>query len=305
MCAVVNNAGDGKSESLHSDEAGTHLNARLRVGLIGDPVAHSLSPVMQNAAFAEVGIDARYELWATPRAELPKRVTALREPGVLGANVTVPHKAAVMPLLDSVSPLAARAGAVNTIVPHDGRLVGENTDIVGFARALREAAEASMPARAVVLGAGGAARAVVLALSEQSVAEITVVNRTSTTAEALAVALSDSAPSPIAARPWDQLPAVVDGADCLVNATSLGWKRGEMPLDAALLDRLAPNALVADLTYRQTDLLIAAAARALRCLDGLPMLLYQGATAFTLWTGRDAPVEVMRAALTKALRTED
>ncbi len=300
MCAVVNEAGGGKSRS---DEPGTRRDARLRVGLIGDPVAHSLSPAMQHAAFTEAGIDARYELWATPRAELPKRVAALREPGVLGANVTVPHKAAVMPLLDSVSPLAARAGAVNTIVPRDGHLVGENTDVAGFARAFREAAEPSKPMRAVVLGAGGAARAVVLALSEQGVAEITVVNRTSATAEALAEALSVGAPAPITARPWEQLPAVLDSADCLINATSLGWKPGEMPLDAALLDRLTPNALVVDLTYRQTDLLIAAAKRALRCLDGLPMLLYQGTAAFTLWTGHDAPVEAMRAALTEGLRT--
>ncbi len=270
----------------------------MRAGLIGDPVAHSRSPAMQNAAFAALGIAATYELWPTPLAELRARVASLRAGDVLGANVTVPHKQAVIPLLDDVSPLAARAGAVNTIVPRGTRLIGENTDIDGFARALREAAGARLPRRAVVLGAGGAARAVLLALASEEVPHITVVNRTEATARSLA---ADLAPAPITAEPWNGLAAALDGAHCLVNATSLGWHAGELPLDAALLDRLAPGALVADLTYRQTDLLHAAAARSLRCLDGLPMLLYQGASAFTHWTGQDAPIATMQA----ALRAED
>ena len=266
----------------------------MRVGLIGDPVAHSRSPAMQNAAFVALGIDARYELWPTPLPELRARVESLRAGDVLGANVTVPHKLAVIPLLDEVSSLAARAGAVNTIMRRDGRLIGENTDVDGFARALREAAGERMPRQVVVLGAGGAARAVLLALVAEGVPRITVVNRTEATARSLA---ADLAPSPITARPHGELAATVDGADCLVNATSLGWHPGELPLDPALLDRLAPGALVADLTYRQTDLLRAAAARSLRCLDGFSMLLYQGASAFTHWTGRQAPVAVMRTAL--------
>ena len=273
----------------------------LRAGLIGDLVAHSRSPAMHNAAFAALGIDAHYELWPTPLAELPARIASLRGSGVLGANVTVPHKGAVMPLLDAISPLAARAGAVNTVVPRDGGLVGENTDVAGFTRALCEASGATLPERVVVLGAGGAARAVLLALSEAGIPHVTVINRTAATAQALATALSADAPSPIHARPWDELHVALDGADCLVNATSLGWHTGEMPLDAALLDRLAADSLVADLTYRQTDLLIAAEARSLRTLDGLPMLLHQGTAAFTLWTGREAPVEVMRAALVGGL----
>ena len=256
---------------------------------------------MQNAAFAALGIDAHYELWPTPLAELPSRIASLRDGDVFGANVTVPHKGAVISLLDWVSPLAARAGAVNTIVPRDGELVGENTDVAGFARALREACGSTLPENVVVLGGGGAARAVLLALSEDGVRQITVVNRTAATAEALATALSIDAPWPIHARPWDELPAALVGANCLVNATSLGWHAGEIPLDPALLDRLAADALVADLTYRRTDLLITAEARSLRTLDGLPMLLHQGTAAFTLWTGQEAPVDVMRAALVDGL----
>jgi shikimate dehydrogenase len=274
-------------------------DSRLRVGLIGDPVAHSRSPAMQNAAFTALGIAAHYELWPTPLSELAARVTSLRDAEILGANVTVPHKGAVMPLLDAVSPLAARTGAVNTIVVREGKLVGENTDVAGFARALREAGGSTrpLPRRVVVLGAGGAARAVLLALGEEGVPHVTVVNRTLATAQDLVAALAADARWLVEARPWEELPAALDGADCLVNATSLGWKPGEIPLDPVLLDLLTPDALVADLTYRQTDLLEAAAARSLRGLDGLPMLLHQGTAAFTLWTGREAPVDVMLRAL--------
>lgn len=263
-------------------------------GVIGDPVEHSLSPVMHNAAFAALGVNATYELWPTPLAGLPDRVASIRAGGVLGANVTVPHKQAVMPLIDRLTDEARLVGAVNTIVIENGTLLGDNTDTAGFARAVRERRPGWHPRRAVVLGAGGAARAVLVALSGMGARTVQLANRSPERARALANALPAI---PIAVVAPDGLVAALDGADLLVNATSLGWHPGELPLDPALLDRLAPDALVADLTYRETDLLRAAADSGREALDGLPMLVYQGAASFERWTGQEAPVATMRAAV--------
>ncbi len=263
-------------------------------GVIGDPVAHSLSPVMQNAAFRHLGIDVGYELWPTPLTELPARIAAIRKGAVLGANVTVPHKQAVMPLVDQLSDTAQLVGAVNTIIVADGGLLGDNTDVAGFARSVDELRPGWKPARAVVLGAGGASRAVLVALRELGAATILLANRTDERAHRLVAALSVVHAQ---VTPWRELPDALAGADLLVNATSLGWHPGEIPIEARLLDRLAPDALVADLTYRDTDLLRAAAATGRATLDGLPMLVYQGAASFERWTGRPAPVDVMRAAV--------
>lgn len=263
-------------------------------GVIGDPVAHSLSPVMQNAAFRHLGLDVQYELWPTPLAELPVRMAAIRAGGVLGGNVTVPHKQAVMPLVDRLSDVARLVGAVNTIVVADDGLLGDNTDVAGFARAVGEVRPGWKPARAVVLGAGGAARAVLVALRGLGAKTILLSNRTDQRAHDLAAVLPDVAAQVVA---WRDLPDALHGADLLVNATSLGWHPGEIPVAGALLHRLSHHALVADLTYRDTDLLQAAAATDRATLDGLPMLVHQGAAAFERWTGQPAPIAVMRAAV--------
>jgi shikimate dehydrogenase len=266
-----------------------------RVGLIGDPVAHSISPAIQNAAFAAQGIDAAYELWQTDLGDLPGRVASLRDPQVLGANVTVPHKRAVIEHLDSVSEAAVRAGAVNTIVHRDGRLSGDNTDIAGFATGVREVCPDAGARAALVLGAGGAARAVVLALAGLGVDRVTVANRNQDRSAALA---ADLAPIDIDRIGLDRsnLERSLPGASILINSTSLGWHPGESPLEPDLLDLLPETALVVDLTYRDTDLLAAARSRGLGTLDGLPMLVYQGAAAFSLWTAVEAPVAEMLSA---------
>lgn len=273
--------------------------ARYRLGVIGDPVAHSLSPSLHQPALDLLGILATYERWHTTAAELPARIASLREPDVLGASVTVPHKIAVMDLVDDVSPAARRAGAVNTVVNRGGSLFGDNTDIHGFATSVTGAMNGDIPATTVVLGAGGAARAVVLALETCGIAEIIVANRDIARAMRLT---ADLAPAP--ARPLaldrDHLERELPRAGLLVNATSLGWHAGEAPCDLDLLGLLPEDAVVADLTYRDTDLLNAAARRSLRTLDGLGMLVYQGARAFTLWTGQEAPVATMLAAATRA-----
>lgn len=266
-----------------------------RLGVIGDPVAHSLSPALHQPALDQLGIPATYERWHTPAAELPERIASLRDPSVLGASVTVPHKVAVMRLVDDLSPNARRAGAVNTIVNQGGRLTGDNTDIYGFAVTVGEVLAGDVPPVAVVLGAGGAARAVVLALEEAGIGEIVVANRDAARGARLQ---EDLAPAPVRLASFDDatLRRELPRAGLLVNATSLGWHAGEMPIAADLLDLLPAGAAVADLTYRDTDLLLAAQARGYRTADGLPMLVYQGVRAFTLWTGMTPPVEVMLAA---------
>jgi shikimate dehydrogenase len=268
---------------------------RYRLGVIGDPVAHSLSPALHQPALDQVGVPAVYERWHTPVADLESRVESLRDPGILGASVTVPHKIAVMNLLDEVSPAARRAGAVNTIVNRGGALLGDNTDIYGFSVAVSDVLGERTPSVAVVLGAGGAARAVVLALEAAGVAEIVVANRDAGRAEQLA---QDLHPAPVRPMQLDEsfLMRELPRAGMLVNATSLGWHPGETPIPLPRLDLLPAGAVVADLTYRDTDLLLEAQARGLETVDGLPMLVHQGARAFALWTGSAAPVETMLAA---------
>lgn len=270
-----------------------------RLGVIGDPVAHSLSPALHQPALDLAEISATYERWHTPAAHIPERVQSLRAPDVLGANVTVPHKLAVMDLVDEVSLAARRAGAVNTIVNRAGELFGDNTDIHGFQAALGEAL-ADRPVRnVVILGAGGAARAAVLALEAMNAERIFVVNRNQGRAERLQ---ADLAPAPVEISAPDEswLRDNLPGVDVLVNATSLGWKPGETPLDLHWLDCLPASAVVFDMTYRKTDLLTGASGRGLRAADGLAMLVHQGARAFTLFTGKPAPLEGMFAAAQSA-----
>lgn len=267
-----------------------------RCGLIGNPVEHSLSPVMQVAAFRESGLDGTYELWLTSDEEVPARVNRLRAEDMLGGNATVPHKQRVMPHVDELSDTARRIGAVNTIINREGHLVGDNTDAYGFARTVRETGFAVGPERvALVLGAGGAARAVIVALQELGLGHIEIANRTRQRAELLANELDrDGDVSPVV---WGDLETRLPSVDLLVNATSLGWHTGDLPLDIAWMGLLSPRATVIDLTYRDTDFLKTARRMGLLAVDGLDMLIYQGARAFELWTGVTAPVDAMRAAV--------
>ncbi len=272
----------------------------LVCGLIGDPVEHSLSAVMHNAAFAALSIDARYDLWPTTASQLRDRLASLRSAGMLGANVTVPHKQAVIPLVDEVSETTRRIGAVNTVIPQDGRLLGENTDAYGFSRSLIEVAGGTLPRSAVVVGAGGASRAVLVSLQEAGIAEIRLVNRTDATAQALAADLTVPDRPPIVAETWSRLRELVPDSGLVVNATSIGWHGDDMPFAAEIIDRLPGDALVMDLTYRPTAMLRRASDRGLRAVDGLPMLIHQGARAFEIWTGRTAPIDVMTHAVREA-----
>lgn len=271
-----------------------------RVGIIGHPLGHSISPAFQQAAFDALGIRATYRAYDLPPEAVPAFVAGLRAPDWLGVNVTVPHKERVKRLLDELADAAAAVGAVNTIVNRSGRLIGQNTDVAGFRQALAEVGFDTRGARVVVLGAGGAARAVVFALRADGAAHLAVANRTVARAERL---LAELAAGVVAeALPLDPatLAPYLARCDLLVNTTSVGLKPGETPLPD---ETVPPRALVYDVIYNppQTRLLAAAQARGAGTLGGLSMLVAQGAAAFTLWTGREAPLAVMRRAADEAL----
>jgi len=293
----------------------------LRVGLIGNPVAHSYSPRFQQAAFDALGIPARYELWQTPASELPARVASLRASGCLGANISIPYKEVVLPLLDVVDSLAARIGAVNTIVHRNGYLYGYNTDAPGLLRALveqgvgRQLENAGVSLKgytAVLLGAGGAARGAAFALASASIDGLIIVNRNLERAQRLAAEVQQGSACQVfsLSNPDFLIPR---STSLIINATPVGmhvsdrqageggrWETEDVsPLPAEVLARFDAGTFVLDMIYNpvQTQLLRQARNLGLRAANGLSMLLHQGALAFTLWTGQPAPLEIMRSTL--------
>ncbi len=274
-----------------------------RAFLLAYPAGHSLSPAMHNAAFAHLGLAARYEALEVRPEALALVAATLRSDEVLGANVTIPHKEAVIPFLDGVDETAARIGAVNTVVNRGGRLTGYNTDAPGFGRALAEAGLALQGRRALLLGAGGSARAVAYALLRAGVSCLGVYNRSAERAEALAGDFA--ALGPVHALEAGALEGAVLAADLLINTTAVGMVRASRDPDASPLPPgvLPERGFVCDLVYRpaKTRLLREAEEAGLRTQNGLPMLVYQGAEAFGRWTGREPPVAVMMAAALTAL----
>lgn len=272
-----------------------------RVGVIGNPVAHSLSPVFQQVAFDAIGFPARYERWHTTEGDLAHRIAGLRKPDAIGANVTLPHKVAVRALVDVVGDAASKVGAVNTVINQDGTLCGENTDVYGFQRSLLTARPAAERDRVLVIGAGGAARAIALGLAEAGVAGISIANRTPARAQQMAREIGvDATVLPL--TDWDLLYTIRDHS-VIVNATSIGWNDDQHVVSGGILDELDPAGLVVDLTYRVTPLLRAAQTRGIATLDGLPMLVFQGAKSFELWTGVSAPIDLMMEAAEQARRS--
>jgi len=273
-------------------------------GVLGWPVAHSRSPAMHNAAFAALGLDALYVPLAVPPARLPAAIAALRALDVAGANATLPHKAALLALLDEVEPAARVIGAVNTIVRDGARLIGANTDAEGLARSLQHASVVLAGARALVLGTGGAARAALVGLAGAGAERIWIAGRRPAHAQQLALELrAHCAPCALDACDLAALPpAALAACDLLVQATSatLGDGVDAQAFAASIpLDALRAEAVVCDLVYKplHTALMQRASTRGLRTVDGLGMLLHQGALAFERWTGQPAPLAVMRSAL--------
>ncbi len=263
--------------------------------VLGLPVAHSLSPVIHNAAFAALDMDWTYVALPVEPGMVPAAVTGLRALGIVGANVTMPHKEAVADVVDELTDDAARLRAVNTIEMRGGVLVGHNTDAPGFARFLEHDAGFDPAGRtALLFGAGGAARACALALARAGLTRIVVALREPARARALADAL-DGYPTVVDVVAFDDAAEVE--ADLVVNGTPLG-AHGE----TIALPRVGPDALVVDLLYRpaSTPLQQAARATGAKAFGGLGLLLHQAALSFELWTGRPAPLEVMSAAAVAA-----
>ena len=283
-----------------------------RVGIIGYPIRHSISPVFQQAALDHHSVDATYQAWEVTPEGLGDFIASLRDPDTLGINVTVPHKEAVIPHMDSVGDWATDAGAVNTVHNDGGKLVGHNTDGVGFIRALEgEAVFAPRGRKVLIIGAGGSARAVALALARSGAGSITIANRTLQRARDLAEAISGRESSPgsgsspeVTAVSLEGVSAAAASSDLIVNCTTLGMKHGPDEAGTALVAREIPSAAVVyDLVYNPPDtpLLVEARRAGAATLGGLAMLVYQGAAAFEYWTGVEAPVDVMMKAAKGAL----
>jgi shikimate dehydrogenase len=286
-----------------------NIDPPIRLGVLGDPVAHSLSPQMQNAALRATGINMQYAHFHIRRNELRSALRFLRNLDFVGVNLTVPHKIAGFAQIDEADESASRAGAVNTIRLHDKRLVGSNTDGEGFVRAIRSQFSVDVrDLRVMVIGAGGGTgRAIVWQCALENCERLVLVNRTLEKASVLVEKLRSFFAGPRVLGPAARLEAVawdesamrlqLADTDLVINTTPLGMNSSDpSPVPARLL---APHHMVFDCVYGQskTSLLRAADEAGARGANGLSMLLYQGALSFSIWFDREAPIEAMRAAL--------
>jgi len=303
--------GDTATAGARSDAMGTTsgllLSGRTKVCTsLGYPIAQSLSPAVQTAAFHARGLDWVYIAWGVRAGHLPVTVGALRaSENYAGGNVTAPHKETIIPLLDGLRPAARRIGAVNVIVREGAALLGDTTDGAGYIAALREEGYDPAEKSVLVLGAGGAAKAVAFALADAGVGEIRILNRTIPRAEALARMLADAGHPRVHVGPLTEAKQALARADLVVNATSVGLQPTAPPLfDYAFLQ---PPALVSDLVFfpRETPFLRRAREQGCRTMNGLGMLLQQAVLSFERWTGMEAPVSVMRSVLLDALKARE
>ena len=263
-----------------------------KYGILAHPAAHSLSPPMQQAALDADGIDAAFQRYDIPPQNLSGFLKTVRDEPINGLAVSIPHKEAIIPLLDRLTPTAQAIGAVNTVFWEDERLLGENTDAPGFWQAIASAEQAASIRSALIMGAGGTARAMVSALREQGIA-VTVANRTPAKADALAAEFG--------AQTVAMESAAAAGFDLVANATSVGLLSDESPVQQEFWQGFAGIAVDAVYTPKLTTFLADAQKAGATIVTGDEMLLQQGALQFEIWTGKTAPLGVMRAALQKAL----
>jgi shikimate dehydrogenase len=273
------------------------------VALFGDPVGHSISPQIQNQAFETLELPLRYLAFQVSKADLPAAVSGAKAMGFVGFNVTIPHKQAMLPLVDELAPSAQNLGAVNTVRREGTKLIGYNTDGEGFVRALEdELGVRPQGKRVLLLGAGGASRAVALTLAQMGAARIIVANRTLAHAQSLAKDLA-AAGADVTAVDLSGLPRWTEEAELIVNTSPVGMypHAEQAPLVPGELIR--KDHLVCDLVYnpRPTGFLRQAAAKGARTMDGLGMLLWQGALACQIWTGKLPPIAPLEAAALRAL----
>ena len=273
------------------------------VGVFGYPVSENPTGVMQEAAFAALGLNWRYLTVEVRPEELPDAIRGMRAFGMQGINLTIPHKVTVLPLLDEISPEATMIGAVNTVRRQGQRYSGENTDGKGFLRGLTDEAGVSPKGlKVVILGAGGAARAIAVELALAGARELTIVNRSNERGQAMVRDVQNRAGANAHFAPWTGTVSVPPDVDILVNATSIGLYPETDVMPDVVLDDARPDLLVCDVVPNppETRLIQAARARGLKTLTGLAMLVYQGAIAFEMWTGQPAPEAVMKHALQEA-----
>ncbi len=269
----------------------------IRLGVFGDPIAHSLSPRMQNAALMTCGEEMRYAAFHILPDELSEALTLLRSRGFVGINLTMPHKVSAVELVDDLEPFAREVGAINTIQFKGDRMIGSNTDGPGFARAIREEFSIELrELRILLFGAGGGSgRAIAQQCALEGCRHLALVNRDSSKAKNLAKRLDAEAVE------WreSKLRSAIAKSDLIVNATSLGMKRTDPEIISP--SWIEPRLMIYDMTYTATRTLLIEAAlnSGARNANGLSMLLHQGALAFEQWFKREAPVEVMRAALSR------
>lgn len=265
--------------------------------VIGDPIQHSLSPDMHNAGYQALGVDAFYQRFQVKADRLGEAVQGLHALGFSGWNVTLPHKEAILALLDTLTPQAERAGAVNTVKIHEGQMIGHNTDGDGFVRSVQEELNGFQGKKAVLLGAGGAGKGIALALAEQGM-KLHILNRTPEKANELARIIQREGGMATAGEfaPGDWLKDV----DLLVQTTSIGLHKEPFPFS---LEGISKQALVVDIIFNPMETLFLIEAKQLGCRtqNGLGMLLYQGALAWEFWFGGQAPIEEMRQALKRGL----
>lgn len=276
------------------------INGQTQVfGIFGYPVKHTFSPHMHNAAFRQLNLNARYLPFEVNPNQIGEAVQAIRALNLKGLNVTVPHKTAVIPYLDELTPIAQCVGAVNTIRNDQGRLIGTNTDGHGFVRSLQEFGFTPQNKNILILGAGGSARSIIAALGQEHASRISLINRTQEKAEKLLEELRPMLPE-VELNLGDLEQERDQNIDLLVNTTSVGMKPGESPVDLGCFLRVRR---VADIIYnpRQTRLLEQATELGIACVNGIGMLLHQGCLAFEFWTGQSAPVEVMQQELLNQL----
>lgn len=294
----------------HWAGATSDLDAPARFAVIGDPVAHSRSPQMHQAALTAAGIDCRYVRLHILPDELREALVLIKEANFIGVNVTIPHKAEVFSAVDEMTDVARRIGAVNTVVIDGDQLVGHNTDAPGMRRAIREAFSIDLTdLRVMIVGAGGGAgKAAAVQCAMDHCERLVLVNRTVAKAQALAGELRDLMTDPgklegpatrLVAIPWEEraMERELSQIDLIINATSIGMKRSDPDVIPERL--IEPSHLVYDMVYSpaRTRLLAHAEASGAKSANGLGMLLWQGAMAFEFWFNREAPVEAMRAGL--------
>lgn len=275
------------------------------VGAFGDPIDENPTGVMMEPAFAAAGLNWRYQLLHVSAPDLSAAVAGARALGFRGFNLTIPHKVAILEHLDAIAPDAALMGAVNTVRREGDRLIGENTDGKGFLRSIREDAGVDPGGKsAVFLGAGGAARAMTVELALAGVEHLTIVNRSLERGTELVKLLTEKTHAKVQFVPWIDAYRVPEGTDILVNATSIGLFPNTGDIPAVDMSSMTPGTLVCDVIPNPPDtrFLATAEARGARTLNGLGMLVHQGAIAFKLWTGIDADEYLMRDALERFFR---